>query len=302
MRKEDLLDFVQQPLLEIISIANSIRKRFCGNKFHLCSIINARSGLCSGDCAYCAQSKVSSALIDIYPMKEKEEIVSYARKMKELGSTRFSIVTSGERLTDRELKVIIESIPEIKKIGIEVCASLGMLDKDQLSALKAAGLDRYHHNIESSPRFYPQIVSTHKIEDRIRTIELAKEVGLSVCSGGILGMGEDWQDRVEMALLLRNLDVDSVPLNFLLPIPGTPLGNREMIDPISALRSIALFRYALPNKEVRIIAGREKVFGDMQLIAFLSGANGMMVGGYLTTKGDPIQRDRALLDLLRENF
>ncbi len=302
MRKEDLLDFVQQPLLEIISIANSIRKRFCGNKFHLCSIINARSGLCSGDCAYCAQSKVSSARIDIYPMKEKEEIVSYACKMKELGSTRFSIVTSGERLTDRELKVIIESIPEIKKMGIEVCASLGMLDKDQLSALRAAGLDRYHHNIESSPRFYPQIVSTHKIEDRIRTIELAKEVGLSVCSGGILGMGEDWQDRVEMALLLRNLDVDSVPLNFLLPIPGTPLGNREMIDPISALRCIALFRYALPNKEVRIIAGREKVFGDMQLIAFLSGANGMMVGGYLTTKGDPIQRDRALLDLLRENF
>lgn len=302
MRKEDLLDFVQQPLLEIISIANSIRKRFCGNKFHLCSIINARSGLCSGDCAYCAQSKVSSARIDIYPMKEKEEIVSYARKMKELGSTRFSIVTSGERLTDRELNVVIESIPEIKEMGIEVCASLGMLDKDQLSALRAAGLDRYHHNIESSPRFYPQIVSTHKIEDRIRTIELAKEVGLSVCSGGILGMGEDWQDRVEMALLLRNLDVDSVPLNFLLPIPGTPLGNREMIDPISALRCIALFRYALPNKEVRIIAGREKVFGDMQLIAFLSGANGMMIGGYLTTKGDPIQRDRALLDLLRENF
>ena len=302
MRKEDLLDFVQQPLLEIISIANSIRKRFCGNKFHLCSIINARSGLCSGDCAYCAQSKVSSARIDIYPMKEKKEIVSYARKMKELGATRFSIVTSGERLTDRELNVVIESIPEIKKMGIEVCASLGMLDKDQLSALRAAGLDRYHHNIESSPRFYPQIVSTHKIEDRIRTIELAKEVGLSVCSGGILGMGEDWQDRVEMALLLRNLDVDSVPLNFLLPIPGTPLGNREMIDPISALRCIALFRYALPNKEVRIIAGREKVFGDMQLIAFLSGANGMMIGGYLTTKGDPIQRDRALLDLLRENF
>lgn len=302
MRKEDLLDFVQQPLLEIISVANSIRKRFCGNKFHLCSIINARSGLCSGDCAYCAQSKVSSARIDIYPMKEKEEIVAYARKMKKLGSTRFSIVTSGERLTDRELKVVIESIPEIKKMGIEVCSSLGMLDKDQLSALGAAGLDRYHHNVESSPRFYPRIVSTHKIGDRIRTIELAKEVGLSVCSGGILGMGENWQDRVEMAVLLRNLDVDSVPLNFLLPIPGTPLGNREMIDPISALKCIALFRYALPNKEIRVVAGREKVFGDMQLIAFLSGANGMMIGGYLTTKGDPIQRDKALLDLLRGNF
>ncbi len=302
MERKDLLEFLNQPLLEIITTANSIRKRFCGNEFHLCSIINARSGLCSGDCAYCAQSRVSSAKIDVYPMKSKEEIVEYAKEMKRLGASRFSIVTSGEAITDRELDVVMAAIPEIRELGLRVCASLGILDKGQLRTLKSAGLDRYHHNIETSPRFYPKIVSTHRFEDRIRTIEWAKEVGLSVCSGGILGMGEDWEDRVEMALLLRALEVDSVPVNFLIPIKGTKLGEKDLIDPITALKSVALFRYAMPNREVRVIAGREVIFGRMQVFLFLSGANGMMIGGYLTTKGDPIERDRELISQVKEEW
>ncbi len=302
MNKEEIIDFLNQPLLEIITTANSIRKRFCGDAFHLCSIMNAKSGLCSGDCAFCAQSRVSSARINVYPMKTETEILTYAKKMKELGATRFSIVTSGEQLTERELEVVISVIPKVKKMGLKVCASLGMLTKDQLWALKRAGLDRYHHNIETSRRFYPRVVSTHGFEERIRTILFAKEVGLSVCSGGIMGMGETWEDRIEMALLLRDLEVDSIPINFLIPIPGTPLEKKEMMDPIPALKCIALFRYVLPAKEIRVIAGRERIFGGMQIFAFLAGANGMMVGGYLTTRGDPVEKERVLLRLLRENF
>ncbi len=300
--ERELKELLHKPLLEIICLANELRNRFCGNRLYLCSIVNARSGLCSGDCKYCAQSRVSRANIAVYPLKDKDEILESARAKKALGAQRFSIVTSGESISDEELDRICEVIPEIRSIGLEVCASLGMLSRDQLRALKSAGLVRYHHNIEASPSFYPKIVSTHRFEDRMRTIRLAKEEGLEVCSGGIIGMGEDWEDRIEMALVLRDLDVDSIPINFLIPIPGTPLEGLETLDPISALKAIALFRVALPDKEIRIIAGRERVFGPMQLLAFLSGANGLMVGGYLTVPGAEAQEDARLIRLIEEEF
>ncbi len=300
--ERELKELLHKPLLEIIGLANELRNRFCGSTLHLCAIVNARSGLCSGDCKYCAQSRVSKAEIEVYPLKSKDEILESARAKKVFGAQRFSIVTSGERISDEELDRICEVIPEIRAMGLEVCASLGMLSRDQLRALKSAGLTRYHHNIETSPSFYPKVVSTHRFEERIRTIRLAKEEGLEVCSGGIIGMGEDWEDRINMALTLRDLDVDSVPLNFLIPIPGTPLQGLKTIDPISALKVIALFRVALPDKEIRLIAGRERVFGPLQLLAFLSGANGMMVGGYLTVPGAEAQEDARLVRQIEEEF
>ena len=300
MDKNTLLEFLNKPIIEIIAIANRLRKDNCGDRLHLCSIINARSGLCSGDCAYCAQSAVSKADIPVYPMKSKEEILKHAKRMKEIGAQRFSIVTSGESLGDGELEVVLEALPEIKALGLGTCASLGILDRDRLHLLKEAGLERYHHNIESSPRYYSKIVSTHNFEDRIKTLRLAKEVGLEVCSGVIIGMGEDWQDRVDMAFILSELGVDSVPVNLFIPIEGTPLESVRMITPEDAIRTMGMFRFAMPDKEIRLIAGRELVFAEDELIPFMSGANGMMIGGYLTRGGNLPDRDRKLIeDVLR---
>ncbi len=296
MEKNTLLEFLEKPIIEIIAIANRLRKDNCGDILHLCSIINARSGLCSGDCAYCAQSAVSKADIPVYPMKSKQEILERARRMKEIGAQRFSIVTSGESLGDGELEVVLEALPEIKALGLGTCASLGMLDRRRLHLLKEAGLERYHHNIESSPRYYRRIVSTHNFDDRVNTLRLAREVGLEVCSGVIIGMGEDWQDRVEMAYILSELGVDSVPVNLFIPIEGTPLESIKMITPEDAVRTIGLFRFAMPDKEIRLIAGRELVFSENEITPFMSGANGMMIGGYLTRGGNLPDRDRRLIE------
>ncbi|MDD5064560.1 MAG: biotin synthase BioB [Phycisphaerae bacterium] len=292
--------FLNTPLQELVSQAGEVRRKFIGNKLDLCSILNARSGLCSEDCKFCAQSARHHADISTYPLKGKYEIVEAAQKAKDIGAKRFGIVTSGNRLTGKELDVIAQAISEIKNsIDIVVCASLGALEKSQLQLLKDAGLSRYHHNIETSRRFYPHIVSTHTFDERINTIKSAKQVGLEVCSGGIIGMGETWQDRIDMAYTLKELDVDSVPLNILIPIKGTPL---ESITPLSAddaVRAICIFRIVLKDKTVKIAAGREAIFKDSQLQAFTAGANGMLIGGYLTVKGANLDVDYALIEEIK---
>jgi len=294
--KDNLQTFLETPLEELISLANQVRKKYIGTKLDLCNILNARCGLCGEDCKFCAQSSRHNAEITTYPLKSKDEIIQAARNAKNIGAERFGIVTSGNRLNAKELTAIVEAISRIKEnVGITVCVSLGALTKEQLKLLKDAGLCRYHHNIETSRRFYPQIVSTHTFDERISTIKAAKQVGLEVCSGGIIGMGETWQDRIDMAYTLKELDVDSMPLNVLIPIKGTPL---EIVKPISAqdvIRTICIFRIILEDKTIKVAAGREATLKDSQMEAFAAGANGMLIGGYLTVKGASLKDDYALI-------
>jgi len=297
MKAEEINCLVNKPLLKLISFADKIRKDSVGSKFELCNIINAKSGLCSEDCKFCAQSSRHSADIPIYPLKKKNQIVKAAQQAKKIGAEKFGIVTSGNRLNKRELDIIVQAISEIKsEVGIDVCASLGALEKCELAILKEAGLSRYHHNIETSARFYPRIVSTHSFEGKINTIRAAKEAGLEVCSGGIVGMGESWQDRIDMALLLKKLNVDSIPINLLVPIKGTPLESLNPISCVDAIRTICIFRIILKDKIIKIAAGRETILKDFQALGLMAGANGMLIGGYLTIKGRDVAEDRRLIE------
>lgn len=297
MKAEEINCLVNKPLLELISFADKIRKDSVGSKFELCNIINAKSGLCSEDCKFCAQSSRHSADIPIYPLKKKNQIVKAAQQAKKIGAEKFGIVTSGNRLNKRELDIIVQAISEIKsEVGIDVCASLGALEKCELAICKEAGLSRYHHNIETSARFYPRIVSTHSFEEKINTIRAAKEAGLEVCSGGIIGMGESWQDRIDMALLLKKLNVDSIPINLLVPIKGTSLESLNPISCADAIRTICIFRIILQGKIIKIAAGRETILKDFQALGLMAGANGMLIGGYLTIKGRDAAEDWKLIE------
>lgn len=288
------------PFQELLSLAASVRKETMGSSLELCSIVNAKSGVCTEDCKFCAQSSRHKADIDIYSLKDKHEIIGAARKAKEIGAEKFGIVTSGNRLGRDELEVIKAAISEIKnKVGIVVCASLGALSKDELMTLKAAGLSRYHHNIETSPSFYHEIVSTHSFQERIDTLRAAKEAGLEVCSGGIIGMGEEWQDRIDMAYILKELDVDSIPINILVPVKGTAFESMNAISCVDAIKTISIFRIILKDKIIKIAAGRETVLKDFQSMAFMAGANGMLIGGYLTVKGRDVEEDYKLIEEIK---
>ena len=288
------------PLDELLPIANSQRKSGVGNQIEICGVINAKSGTCGEDCKFCAQSSHYCTSIEEYPLKTKKEIIQAAKEAKRNGAERFGVVTSGNRLTLEEVKVIADAIMDFPEIGILPCASLGALTEEAFSILKDAGLTRYHHNIETSENFYKSIVSTHDYSERINTIKNAKKAGLEVCSGGILGMGESWQDRIDMALLLKELEVDSVPMNFLVPIKGTPLEDAPRIAPLDAIRAIAIFRIILQDVVIKIVAGRETVLKDFQEMMYSAGANGMMVGGYLTIAGRSVEEDQALIEEIKK--
>ncbi len=291
----DLL--LNAPLPQLISAADSARRDSLGRRLELCSILNAKSGLCGEDCKFCAQSSRHSCEVSAYPLKTKAEILKAAGRAKEAGAGRFGIVTSGNRLSPKELDMVADAVSGISSgTGIPVCASLGALNRGELEKLKEAGLSRYHHNIETSPRFYPRIVSTHSFKERVDTVEAAKAAGLEVCSGGIIGMGEGWQDRIEMAALLKELDVDSVPINILVPIKGTPLEAMDTMSCADAVRSICIFRLILKDRTIKIAAGRESVLKDFQALGFMAGANGMLIGGYLTVRGRDIEDDRKLVE------
>lgn len=297
MATEELL---RLPLEELIVRANRVRREFMGSKMELCSIINAKSGRCGEDCKFCAQSSKHNSKVSTYPLKSIDEIVKAARKAKETGAEKFGIVTSGNRPSSSELDIIVAAVSEIMdKVGIVVCASLGALRENDLRRLKEAGLSRYHHNIETSPRFYSNIVSTHSFKERVETIAAAKAAGLEVCSGGIIGMGETWQDRIDMACILRELNVDSVPINILTPIKGTPFESTEPISCSDVIRTIAIFRIILQDKVIKIAAGRETALGDFQGLGFMAGANGMLIGGYLTVKGRAIDADQRLSEEIK---
>ncbi len=296
MEKKTIDKLLELSLAELIGRADKIRKQFAGNRVELCNILNAKSGLCSEDCKFCAQSARHKTGAQAYPLKSKAQMLEAARSAKEIGAERFDIVTSGDKLSEEDFGVIVDAIGEItKEVKIKTCASLGSMGDREFSLLKKAGLSRYHHNIESSPRFFAKIVSTHTFEDRLKTIKAAKRAGLEVCSGGIIGMGETMEDRIEMALILKELNVDSVPLNILVPIPGTPLGNNTVLSCQEVIRTIAIFRIILKDKIIKIAAGRESIFKDFQALGFMAGANGMLIGGYLTIKGRSVEEDQELV-------
>lgn len=299
--KPDVDYLLHAPLLELISHADKIRRESKGREFELCNIINAKSGLCGEDCKFCAQSAHHSCDVPTYPLKRGSEILKAAEAAGEMGAAYFGIVTSGNRLDRKELDSLAEAISDIKdKVPIRICASLGALKASELSALKDAGLSRYHHNIETSRRYYTHIVSTHEFDQRLTTVQVAKEVGLEVCSGGIIGMGETWQDRIDMAMLLKKLKVESVPVNLLVPIEGTAMGSLEPISCVDAVRTICIFRIILPEVTIKVAAGRETILKDFQSMAFMAGANGMLIGGYLTVRGRSPSEDHRLVEQVQQ--
>ncbi len=284
-------------IFKLFVSANKIRTHFRGNRVDLCSIVNAKSGACSEDCSFCAQSIKSKAKIDVYPLLKKELVIQKATEAKNSGAKRFSIVISGRKASDKDLLDIADMISKIKEIGLISCASLGLLREKKLAILKSAGLDRYHHNLETSERFFPHICRTHNYTDKLKTIEAVKSIGLSTCSGGIFGMGETWQDRINTAFLLKELDVDSIPINFLIPIKGTALGDREFLHPFEALKIVSLYRFILPEKEIRICGGRMQILGEFNSLVFLAGADSLLTGNYLTTSGRSYEDDLRLIEL-----
>lgn len=282
-------------IFELFCSANRIREHFRGDRVDLCAIVNAKSGACPEDCSYCAQSVRSSAEIKTFPLVEKSTVIEKAAEARQGGAKRFCIVTSGKKASSRELEKIAEMISGVRSLGLLPCATLGLLSGEELLLLKDAGLERYHHNLETSERFFLEICSTHTYQDKIRTIKEVKATGLSLCSGGLFGLGEKWEDRIDMAFALREINPDSVPINFLMPIKGTRLGIREPLHPLEALKIIALYRFILPDKEIRICGGRMQTLGDFNSFVFFAGADGLLTGNYLTTPGRDFEDDLKLI-------
>lgn len=285
-----------QDIFNLFSSANRIREHFRGNTVDLCAIINAKSGACPEDCSYCAQSAKSSAEIKTFRLVEKKTVLEKAREAKEGGAKRFCIVTSGKKPSLSDLEKIAEMVSDVRKLGLLPCATLGLLSRNDLLLLKDAGLERYHNNLETSERFFPEICTTHTYKDKLETIKEVKSSGLSLCSGGIFGLGETWEDRIDMALALRDIGPDSVPINFLTPVKGTRLGLQKLLDPFDALKIISLYRFILPDKEIRVCGGRIQTLGELNSFIFPAGADGLLTGNYLTTLGRNFKDDLRLIN------
>lgn len=283
-------------LLEIMHAAFKIRKQYYGKKVKLNLILNAKSGLCPEDCGYCSQSIISKAPIDKYPLLEKDTLVDGARKAMELKVGTYCIVASGRGPTNRELDQVIDAVKEIKStMPMKICTCLGILSQDQANRLKEAGVDRYNHNLNTSKENFANITTTHTYDDRVNTVENVKSSGISPCSGAIIGMGESDQEIVEIAYALRELDADSIPINFLNPIAGTPLENRRDLNPRKCLKVLALMRFINPSKEIRVAGGREVNLRSLQPMT-LYAANSLFVGDYLTTSGQEATEDHKLIE------
>ncbi|MBI4690491.1 MAG: biotin synthase BioB [Nitrospirae bacterium] len=288
-------DYDIASLLALFSASNNIREKFKGKSVDLCAIVNAKSGACPEDCSYCAQSSKSRADIAVYPLIKKDSVIEKAKEAKDAGVKRFCIVTSGKKVERKELSEIAAMIKDLRNIGLLPCATLGLLNRDELLFLKDHGLERYHHNLETSERFFPEICRTHTYYDKLKTIEVAKSAGLSVCSGGIFGIGETWEDRIDMAFDLKELDIDSVPINFLIPIKGTSLGQKNVLHPFEALKIISLYRFILSRKEIRVCGGRIQSLGEFNSMVFMAGADSLLTGNYLTTTGRSYVDDLKLI-------
>ena len=294
--EEKYKELIEMPLSELIAKADRVRRDNVANIMQTCSIVNAKSGRCSEDCKFCAQSSHHKTEVDVYSLKSTDHIINVAKKAKELGALRFGIVTSGNTLTESDIQIVCDAMKYITtELQMNVCGSLGAMSKENLLRLKASGMSKYHHNIETSANHYKNIVTTHDFAQRLDTIKAVKDAGLEICCGGILGLGENWEDRIDMALLLRDLDVDGIPLNVLVPIEGTKIVDVEPICPEDVIRTIAIMRIINPTKTIKVAAGRESHLNDYQAMAFMAGANGMLIGGYLTVAGREHEMDESLI-------
>ncbi len=288
----ELTDIDDEDIFELAEVANDVRKRFRGDKAELCSIVNARSGRCQEDCRFCSQSDHYDCEIDTSDMVTAEEIVIRAKKAAESGADRFCIVTSGDSLSQNDMKIVIEAVARMDdETSLKRCASLGSLDGDQITALVDAGLNRYHHNIETARSFYPKICTTHDYEDRLSTIKHIKDAGIECCVGGILNLGESTEQRIEFAFELREIGPDSIPINFLDPRRGTPLFGRPPMDALEAVKYIAIFRLVMPTTIIRLAAGRCETLGKYQKLGLTAGVDGLLIGDYLTTNGPDLRGD-----------
>jgi len=280
----------------LLAAADRVRREHFGVAVKLCSIVNARSNLCGEDCAFCAQSRSADAEVPTYPLLDDATLLERARAARAAGAGGFSIVTSGRSPNPAELKALERVLRE--DIGMRRCVSVGVLDRDALLRLKEAGLQVFHHNLEAAPGFYGKIVSTRTFSQNLDAVRAAKDVGLEVCCGGIFGMGEAWEDRIELFRIIRDLDADRVPLNFLHPIEGTPLAERPLMDAREALRIVVMARLMLPEKQINAAGGREVVLGPLQPLVFMAGANGILLGDYLTTRGRSSEDDLEMIRCL----
>lgn len=290
-----VLDAATDEMPELFTAATSLRHRYFGSRLSHCSIINARSGACSEDCAFCAQSAHHSTGAEVYELRSSPVIRDAYAEATQLPVERFGVVTSGDALADKDVDAIVailEKKPADQKVGW--CGSLGGLRREQLARLFTAGMNRFHHNLETARSFFPSICTTHSYADRLRTLQDARDIGMELCCGGILGLGESLDQRVEFARTLAGLEVESIPLNFLVPIPGTPLGDRQPMAPLEILKTIAMFRLMAPKAEIRICAGRLHL-RDLQSLVFYAGATGLMIGRLLTTAGRSVEQDLQML-------
>lgn len=299
LSEEEALAILRAPdeeLLDILAAAYRVRRHYFRNTVQLYFLMNAKSGLCPEDCHYCSQSKVSEADIPRYNLLSREKLLDGARLAAERNSKTYCIVISARGPSEREIQAVEKMVPEIKsKYDLEICACLGLLTHDQAQRLAACGVNKVNHNLNTSPEYYEQICTTHTYQDRVATLAACREAGLALCSGGIIGMGEQDEDVVRMALALRELKVESIPLNFLIDISGTPLQRTKNLTPRYCLKALAMFRLVNPSSEIRIAGGRELHLGSMQCLG-LYAANSVFVGDYLTTAGQAPEADYKMIE------
>lgn len=290
--KEEALKLVTAPLQDLCSYADEIRKHFCGNTFDMCTIINGKSGRCSENCKYCAQSAHYCTKIEEYPLLDSDTIVEQAHYNDDRGVLRYSIVTSGKALNDAEIENVCQSIRRIKEeTNVKVCVSFGLLNAKQFEKIKQAGVERVHNNLETSRNNFPNVCTTHTFDDKIKAIKSAQSVGLNVCSGGIMGLGETMEDRIDLALSVRELGIKSIPINLLNPIPNTPYENNPILTNDEMCRIVAIFRFINPKSFIRLAGGRG-LLEDFGKRCFQSGANAVISGDMLTTtNGMTIEKD-----------
>ncbi|MBQ8955475.1 MAG: biotin synthase BioB [Lachnospiraceae bacterium] len=294
--EDDLYSLVEADIDELKQGADRIREALCGDKVDLCTIISGRSGRCSEDCKFCAQSAFHKTSCDVYGLLSSDEIFNQAKANEAEGVDRFSIVDSGFGPSAEDFEKIIEIFERMRdNLNIELCCSLGFMTSEQFHRLHLAGVTGVHCNIETSKRFFPKICTTHKFEDKIANIRRAQAEGMAVCSGGIIGMGEDWNDRIDMALTLKDLGVESIPINSLMPISGTALEGRPRLTEDEILRTVAIFRYINPTADIRLAGGRA-LMTESGRDAFNSGASASITGNMLTTSGSTIKSDKAMLE------
>ena len=296
--KSEAMSLLDVDIEQLCAAADEIRSKLNGSKIDTCTILNGKSGLCTENCKYCAQSAHNHTGVKEYPMLTVSEIVERGLVNAKLGVDRFDVVTAGLRLNDAEVDTLCKAYSQIKEqTDLELCSSNGLLSYEQFVRLHDAGVTRIHNNLETSRRFFPSVCTTHTYDEKIETIRAAKKAGMEICSGGIIGMGETMEDRIDMALELQSLGVRSIPINVLMPIKGTALENQPPLSDEEILRTVALFRFINPKADIRLAGGR-KLLEDHGRQAFKSGANASIIGNMLTSIGNNVDEDFAMFEEL----